>query len=346
MTMNDRYEAVLKQYPLQIRSVRKGRGAWICDTDQGMKSLKEYQGTVKRLEFEDYVLSRLKDQEGLETDQYVRNTEDSLVSICEDGTRFVLKDWYGDRECSLRDGCEVCQAVSCIAMLHKRLRQLAPQEDWTMGSIRPSLAISDMERHNRELKRARTYIRSKRKKSDFELCVMKSFDFFFEQAREAAEGIAGLWEPGMEPRFLCHGDLDHHHVLMGDGYVAVVEYNRLHLGLQMEDLYRFMRKAMEKHNWSLTLGMDMLEAYEKVLPLGRDDRRCLYYLFLYPEKYWKQINYYFNANKAWIPERNMDKIINLQQQEEERKEFLKLLQAGHMQNEKEEKRGKKSAAEE
>ena len=95
---------------------------------------------------------------------------------------------------------------------------------------------------------------------------------------------------------------------------------------QMEDLYRFMRKAMEKHGWSLSLGMDMLNAYEKVLPLGEKERKCLYYLFLYPEKYWKQINYYFNANKAWIPARNMDKIIGLEAQEESRRGFLRLLQ--------------------
>ena len=326
MTMNDKYEEVLKQYALQVRGVRRGRGAWIYETDQGMKSLKEYQGTLKRLEFEDQVLCQLQGFTGLKTDQYIRNREGSLVSTSEDGTRFVLKDWYGDRECSLKDGKEVCEALSSIARLHERLRKIEVLKEWNMGSILPRLAVEDMERHNRELKRARGFIRGKRKKSDFELCVMKSFNAFFEQAREAAQGIAGLWKSGEEPRLLCHGDLDQHHVLMGSGYVAVIEYNRMHLGLQMEDLYRFMRKAMEKHGWSLSLGMDMLNAYEKVLPLGEKERKCLYYLFLYPEKYWKQINYYFNANKAWIPARNMDKIIGLEAQEESRIGFLRLLQ--------------------
>ena len=326
MTMNDKYEEVLKQYALQVRGVRRGRGAWIYETDQGMKSLKEYQGTLKRLEFEDQVLCQLQGFTGLKTDQYIRNREGSLVSTSEDGTRFVLKDWYGDRECSLKDGKEVCEALSSIARLHERLRKIEVLKEWNMGSILPRLAVEDMERHNRELKRARGFIRGKRKKSDFELCVMKSFNAFFEQASEAAQGIAGLWKSGEEPRLLCHGDLDQHHVLMGSGYVAVIEYNRMHLGLQMEDLYRFMRKAMEKHGWSLSLGMDMLNAYEKVLPLGEKERKCLYYLFLYPEKYWKQINYYFNANKAWIPARNMDKIIGLDAQEESRRGFLRLLQ--------------------
>lgn len=83
-----------------------------------------------------------------------------------------------------------------------------------------------------------------------------------------------------------------------------------------------MRKAMEKHDWNLKLGMAMLETYTKVLPLSDADRICLYYLFLYPEKYWKQINFYYNANKAWIPARNIEKLKDLEIQQPMRNLFL------------------------
>lgn len=45
-------------------------------------------------------------------------------------------------------------------------------------------------------------------------------------------------------------------------------------------------------------------------------------MFLYPEKYWKQINFYYNANKAWIPARNTEKIESLKAQEKNRKRFV------------------------
>ena len=57
--MNEKYVEALEQYELEIFSVRKGRGAWICETEDGCKLLKEYRGTVKRLEFEDQVLDQL-----------------------------------------------------------------------------------------------------------------------------------------------------------------------------------------------------------------------------------------------------------------------------------------------
>ena len=93
-----------------------------------------------------------------------------------------------------------------------------------------------------------------------------------------------------KPTFRVHGDLDQHHVLMGNGYTAIIEYNRMHLGVQAEDLYRLMRKVMEKHGWDGDLGITMLDSYERVRPMDKQERKCLYYMFLFPEKYWKQLN--------------------------------------------------------
>ena len=87
-----------------------------------------------------------------------------------------------------------------------------------------------------------------------------------------------------------------------------------------------MRKAMEKHSWNADLGLSMLESYERVLPMEKRERTCLYYLFLYPEKYWKQLNFYYNSNKAWIPVRNIDKLRALAAQQPARNAFLKRLE--------------------
>ena len=61
--------------------------------------------------------------------------------------------------------------------------------------------------------------------------------------------------------------------------MAIVDYNRMHLGIQTADLYRFMRKVMERHGWNLRLGSMMLDAYERILPMTEQERKCLYYLF-------------------------------------------------------------------
>lgn len=348
--MNEKYMEALEQYNMEVLSVRKGRGSWICETAEGCRLLKEYRGTARRLEFEDQVLGMLDPRTSLRTDRYIRNKEGSLLSITGDGTRYILKEWFTDRECNVRDGFEIRQALSRLAILHRQLREIEFKEEWNMGSTCEQPLEEEMERHNREMQRARNYIRGKRKKTEFELCVIGNYEMFYDQAREAAGGMRKLWEQTEEavqplkaaelmkqeaaedqpaaskPLYLCHGDLDQHHVLMGGNYTAIIEYNRMHLGIQAADLYRFMRKAMEKHGWNADLGLSMLESYERVLPMDKKERTCLYYLFLYPEKYWKQLNFYYNANKAWIPERNIEKLRSLEAQQRARNSFLRQLE--------------------
>ena len=327
--MNDWSAEVTGTYGLQVENLRKGRGAWILETDGGLKLLKEYKGSVKRLEFEEQVLAAVNGQSGLKVDQYQRNLEGGLLSVAEDGTKYIVKDWFSDRECNLKDMREVLFAVRQTAMLHRLFRNVCHKEEWNLKSMVSPPLYEAMERHNREFKKARAFIRGKRKKSEFELCVIASYDEFYQQAAEAKEGMEALFlkegKTLMEQYHVCHGDLDQHHLLMGDTYVAVTEFSRMHLGLQVEDLYHFLRKVMEKNDWDRALGRAMLEAYERVLPFGSLEKKCLYYLFLYPEKYWKQMNFYYNANKAWIPVRNTEKLLGLKRQQEARMRFVNSL---------------------
>ncbi len=321
--MNDCYLEVLQQYEGETLEVRRGRGAWICERNDGLKLLKEYRGTLRRLEFEEAVLHELRDQGIRAVDQYVRNRDGELITAAPDGTKYILKDWFPDRECNLKDGREILTCTGRIAGLHRALRQIAWKEDWNLGSIVPPGIAEEMRRHSREMKRVRNFISGKRKKSEFELCVMQHFEEFYEQALRAQDELELLWrKQGQDRLFLCHGDLDQHHVLVGSGDVAFIEFNQMHRGCQIADLYRFMRKVMEKHGWNERLGLAMVESYDHVLPVDREDRECLYYLFLYPEKYWKQLNYYYNANKAWIPPKNVEKLKAIEEQQEGRNRFL------------------------
>ncbi len=321
--MNDFYLQVLQQYDGEILEIRRGRGAWLCQRQDGWKLLREYRGSMKRLEFEETVLQSLKDQGICYVDQCIRNRDGMLLTVAEDGTKYVLKDWFLDRECSIRDKREVLTAVEHIARLHRAMGRIAWQEAWDLASMQSSGLWEEMCRHSREMKRVRSFIHRKRKKNPFEMCVMRHFASFYQQAIEAQEGMEQIEQEGQtEPVFLCHGDLNQHHILMRGEDVAFTEFSQMHRGEQMADLYHFMRKVMEKHNWDVQLGLDMITAYHQVQPIADRQRKCLYYLFLYPEKYWKQLNYYNNANKAWIPEKNIEKLWNLEQQQEKRQRFL------------------------
>ena len=222
------------------------------------------------------------------------------------------------------------RGVRLLAALHKGLRQVEDE-----GFTQEDGVQKEFARHNAEMRRARSFVRKVRHKSEFELAMIQSFDGFYQQAEEAL-GRLEQWEKeanGSDLQdaahgYLCHGEYSHHHILYDGQFAMVTDFMAMTCGVQVADLYYLMRKAMEKQGFDSRIGHRMLEEYDRYLPLTKADRRYLYIRFLYPEKYWKQINYYFNSNKAWIPARNTEKIYMLQELEPERQKFLDFLGQG------------------
>ena len=82
---------------------------------------------------------------------------------------------------------------------------------------------------------------------------------------------------------------------------------------------------MEKNNWEIQLGHEIIEWYESILPLTSEEKSILKNLLSYPEKFWKIVNYYYNSNKAWYSEKNEEKLRAFQNQEEKRWNFIESL---------------------
>lgn len=325
--MNDWGKSVLEQYPLTVYGTKKGRGVLILDTDRGCKILQEYTGSKRHMEAENQVLTFLKEKRGLLVDAYMRIKEGELYAVSEEGTQYIVKDGYPFGECNVGSRGELGTAVRMLAKLHMLLRGMDSREIAERDSLIGNSLVDEMEKHNRELKRIRAFIRNKKKKTGFELCIMKSFDTMYAQAQEALHMLYDssyqkLYKDAVGQGHICHGSYNQHNVLIHSGQVAVTNFHHISIQMQIFDLYQFMRKILEKHNWSLELGSMMLEDYNRILPISKEESRILRAMFLYPEKYWKQMNFYYNSNKAWIPQRNIDKLKHAADQYMVRTAFL------------------------
>ena len=104
--------------------------------------------------------------------------------------------------------------------------------------------------------------------------------------------------------------------------MATTNFDKACIGIQVTDLYQFMRKVMEKNDWDIDFGSMILDNYTRVLPIDKDELKLLYVLLLYPEKFWKITNFYYNGKKSWVPQRNIQKLIGIQEQMEMKKQFL------------------------
>ena len=126
----------------------------------------------------------------------------------------------------------------------------------------------------------------------------------------------------MNNHILCHGNYTHHSVIVNDEYMATVNFDKLSYGLHVYDLYCLLRKTMEKNDWNIDIGIELIRQYDKENKLNKDEKEVLYILLAYPDKFRKLVNSYYNGKKSLMSIRISEKLAELVNSEIRKKEFF------------------------
>lgn len=322
--MNDRAVALLENYDIEVLRSRKGRDSILCETPEGTCIFMEYKGPREKIVVWDALLKVIAEKGYVPAETLIPTKEEEFLVKDQDGVSYILKTFFNGKECNVRDLEECKEAVCTLARLHYVMK--LPNHE-ALGNMPVFYLEKEYEKHNKELKRVRKYLKEKSQKTEFEIFLQNHYDYFLEQALEVTEE----WKQYMIPEeyelirkegTMCHGDYQYHNIIKTEKDMAVVNFEKCILDDPIRDLYLFMRKLLEKSNWSIELGDSLLEAYNRVSPLPFRSHIALYYRFAYPEKFWKIVNFYYNTGKAWIPGKNLEKLSRLLNQEKEKQDFL------------------------
>ena len=333
---------ILEQYDIEVTGTRKVRGAYFCDTNEGTMLLKETKMSDRRAPFFYEMLSNLQSNGCPNVELPVKNKEGNFVSASENGNRYMLKKWFVGKECDVHRENEILRAAEELAILHTKMQ-------WT-GSLCEGAVIAGRHLkeeflcHNRELKKVRAFIRSRPQKGKFEYLYLQYFEKMYQQAlrvmtRLEDSGYEKLYRESMEEKRFIHGDYNYHNVLIlperqnvfarteagrnAAVQLAVTGFEHFCMDVQMQDFYYFYRKVLEKYRWDERIGTAMLEAYQFVRPLQKEELEFVALRLAYPEKFWKVASTYYRSNKAWTPEKNLEKLSLAIVESEEKMKFIK-----------------------
>ncbi len=326
---------VLDQYDIEIISTRKARGAYFCETNEGAFLLKEAGISGGKAPLMRELLFRLESIPGIQTDTPVLNKDGEVLSVLGDGTKYILKKWFCARECDVRRERDILDAAANLARLHLYMnwKDIGAEEEIRIPTGRRTL--DELRRHNRELKKVRAFMRGRVAKTEFEYRFLENFEKMYAVAERVTErmessGYPTLHRESIEKQLLVHGDYNYHNVLFTQGRTATTNFEHFRVDIQAQDLYYFLRKVMEKHQWNVHFGRQLLDAYQNVRPLDVREKEFIALCLAYPEKFWKTANAYSNSNKAWIPEKSVEKLETAVGQLEEKEQFLENLFTFHL----------------
>jgi len=361
LAVEDRNQEALKKYHLKIYNIYRARGAYLAETDGGLKLFKSFEGSVNRALFEHKVKEYLYQHGYSNSDLYVKTMEGDILSEDTMGNRYIMKNWFWGEECNMMELSQIEAASSNLARIHSILTNVDFTKDQIEYNISSNLNDT-FNKRNRELRRVRRYIRDKRQKNSFEISYLNYYDAFFEQGLKATyllekSDYPNLLSDAIKQRRVCHGNYTYHNIIMqksksdalsktyippgwinrqpisitdlssqGGYTIATTNFEKAYIGVQIADLYHFVRKVMEKNNWDIIYGSNIIEAYDKVKSISKSELNMLYILLLYPEKFWKITNYYYNSKKSWVSSRSIQKLNSIGEQNPKKEMFLKRLE--------------------
>ncbi len=409
--MSEKLVEVYDRYDMEIISTKKGRGATILTTEDGLRILEPFRGNVTRLE-QEYVLKQLFIEEGFENvDDLIPNKDGMLITCDRYRQPFVLKRHFDGSECDMYNPSSILQGVKVLAVFHTYGKKVAARfgEAWRQNqkdkekrrieeikraledgeelekishvyeisetileeilnmskqNVKAEEIVNKIEkeemwdrkketqeqdtekdienvfiRHNKELKKIQKFINKVKRKNAFENLFLQVFSEYYQQGQECVRMMAdiiqnengGATKQVYQNHYgICHGAYNQHNIIMGSGYEAIVHFERFSKGNQLDDLYQFARKVMEKNHFDFDLLEQIFEMYHQIIPLSKEDYQYMYILFSYPEKFWKIANSYYNTNKAFLSPKYIEKLENVILQEREKRKMLSEYFAFHL----------------
>lgn len=331
--VEDRQDTAIARYELTVRKKYRSRGGWMLDTNMGPKLLREYENVRSHFNVENEIKAFLIEKGFSHVDSVVPDREGNLVTELETGEKYVLYNWFSGDECNLRSEKCLGPAGENLGKMHLALKGFELSEGVGAQGEKTGTGeglLQSFQRHNRELKRVNGYMKSKKRKNEFEIYAINCFNDYYEKACEAAELLeqcSYYRQYGADKKEISHGDYNYHNLILTAQGMATTGFDKAGRGIQLLDLTYFMRKTLEKNSWVESAGDAVLSGYDRENRLSRGQMEFIYIMLLYPEKYWKLMNHYYNKKKSWLSAKSLEKLEDVGSMEKKRERFLKAFNA-------------------
>ena len=271
--------------------------------------------------------------EGILVDAPIKNLQGSYATVLEDETVYTVSKWFTGEECDTGQVAEVLSSIRQLAKLHNAFDNISKTgffNDYLAEFQIARSLLCEYDRRNRELKKIRNYLYTKKNKIDFERLAAGKIDEFIADGEKALELLRStdyekLYGEAIAAHQPIHGDYNYHNCIMCCDYVALCGFENIKSDLYISDLYNFVRKIMEKYDWDVKMGYLLFKEYSYERERSTSELSILGCMFSYPEKFRKIMNFYYGSNKAWFPPKSREKLQKTVSQNRMKNEFVKTL---------------------
>lgn len=311
-------------YGLKLISSARTRTGLICKTDRGTKELRKIYSDEKTALFENAVKRHLKQRGFAGVRVSLMTTDGSPFFNC-DGQKYVLEDYTPTQSADLTDKFVLKQAVLSLARMHTASEGFAFGGDIIYGVPLTELYA----RRERELWRIMKRIKSGRGISCTDRLVLDNGVKYAQRAETAAgfledAGYADLYGKAVKTGSVCHNSYKGDNIrLCADGKTIAAEgFSKCAVDMGVIDLAEFIRRYYKDNRCPASAAYSIADIYCSEKSLSKNEIMVLYACLVYPGKFFRLCNKYYNKRRTFISSAVEDKFKRCCAMAEEEERFL------------------------
>lgn len=310
-------DEVLSYYDFEILGVRNEsyknkKGVWWVQTNEGYKILKKVPNSEDHIKFILAAIGHLL-ANGVNI-PLVNTTRNGTEYVDLGGSYFVLSDAIEGKNPSYNSQEELMAVVKGLAMFHKASAGFFIDE-----GFRPDASLGKwVEEYNEQIEDMKSFYekeRSLEETTQIGNFVINEFSYFYEKSKENIENLNSEeymnWvEKIRKAGGMCHHDFAAGNLLINSKGLYVLDLDDLSFDLPAKDIRKLFNKVMKKiGHFDHSLAKDILDYYQSVNPLTRDEWLVVKYDLMFPHLFIGAMSkYYYQSDKDWTQYKYFEKL--------------------------------------
>ena len=301
----DLNEEFFSELGIKVYDMIPLRKVFILFTDKGKKVLKIVNSKIERVEFIDKILEYIQLQYP-QVLNYCRNSKGQIITEWREHD-YVLLDMIEGREVTFTNPIEVSLCAQAIANMHnssKGIESILSKEE--IDSNLDKGLESEFEKDLDLMKDLKSMVNDFKFKNNFDRLFLENVDKEIDDINKSILLLKSskydVIYKNPDKKVLCHNDLAHHNFILDEKTVNIIDFDYCNINTRIIDIYNFTNKVLKTMMYDGEIIKNIVEGYNLVEPLDKDELDILYLLINYPKDFISISKNYYLKQKQWEEE--------------------------------------------
>lgn len=326
MDICDVRKSVQDTYGLQIQYIEKIKNVYKISCDDKQYCLKVIKYDLGHFLFILSAIKHLQNNKFKHIPKIIK-TKDDMDYINLQGCYAYLTNWITSRQCNYDNPVDVLIAASKLAELHKKSHGFDVTENMNprIGWFKWPETFNTRKNEILDFKKR---IDKKDKKTEFDKIYLNAMEEELDRAERSIENLIRsnyleIMNKEIARKGFCHHDYANHNVLIGTGgEVNIIDFDYCMLDTHLHDLSSLLLRRMKNGKWSINNCIFIIDAYNSVNSVKRDEIPVMAAFMEFPQDYWQIGIQYYWEEQPWEEEFFLKKLKKILEDRDEKQDFV------------------------